>query len=395
MAASMPAGPAQRSSETCARCDNPGQIPARSQVLCTSCFEKFIAGKVAKRLDGFKVCGRSAGTARKMLLPVSFGPSSLLLLDLLGKQLRKQLNVTGRQAYNITVVHVCSSMQVAHGPGRGKIEALQRLYPSHEYHLASTESVRAHTRSKRLVRSLKEASSDSFDSNVALPEALESLESGTSRSELCDIAQIRLVTETATTLGCEAIAWGHSMTRLAERTLQDISYGRAVYMPMQNGTASTFSNMNFLFPLQDIFRRETQAFIHVLTPDLISLLEQAPVSACDSPRPANVAVDSLMRQYFESAEKTYPSLVTNVVKTAGRLVDDPTADPSRTCRICASQLLGFSGDQSQLGTGRPKSPGKDEEGITLCESCVKSFGSSIHSLRVSSNATLIRTNAGP
>lgn len=104
-------------------------------------------------------------------------------------------------------------------------------------------------------------------------------------------------------------------------------------------------------------------------PPLISLCwaysEEPKHSAAKATSGRNITVDELMTQYFEQMEEQYPSIVSNVVRTANRLkVEDPNAEH---CVICG---LPGDGGASGLTLGAQE----ETEGISdgMCYGCLRS-----------------------
>jgi cytoplasmic tRNA 2-thiolation protein 2 len=79
---------------TCRRCDGPTAIKTRQANFCQPCFITFIQQKQRKAMEGCKVLFARPGCvlppAIKILVPISFGQSSLALLDMAHAQLEEQ-----------------------------------------------------------------------------------------------------------------------------------------------------------------------------------------------------------------------------------------------------------------------------------------------------------------
>ena len=359
----------------CSRCDRRSEVRIRSDLLCIACFESFAAAKFVKHMDGFKV--RPPGIKpRKILLPLSFGPSSLVLLHLLNQRLSKQLQTVGRSGYELVVFHVIAAGSESRSRCLDMLQILENKYPNHQYYSSTLEAVHVYkyksSRGGKASPSDNESRNDSVvESASPLMDVIDSFKSGSLKSELLDITQDRLILEAAKTLSCDAIARGDSTTRLAERTLTAISTGRGLFVPFQTADVLVGDGTTATFPLRDLMRHELVSFLQAVLPDLHALALRHGAFSEPEP-PYRSTIPGLMHQYFESTEETYPSIVANVAKTAARLNVHCDAETKKGCSICATPMASTSdsGDESYEG----------ESGSNLCYGCSKSFGSSIHSL---------------
>ena len=376
----------------CSRCGDVSLSAIRSEHLCKKCLEIFVNNKFIKRLDGFKVRSNAKGEGPpKMLLPISFGPSSLALLHLLDDRLHKQLKATGRQGFRLVVLHAYAPNPAGGRAGRENIQALKMRYPAHAYYTSSPKGIRvvkSGPSSETLAVQPNDGSCDPKKLSLELPllDFTASIRSPSLTSELLDIAQTRLIADTAKACGCKIVAWGDSTTRIAERTITEISSGRASNIPGQSGQGQAIYGLKFMFPFRDLLRKEIVAFIQSACSDLLSLS----LDPSDSPRAlssTNSTISSLMHRYFESAEETYPSIVTNVVKTVGRLESQSKSGSKTTCSICAWPVFESSEDRLNKDPSTGHFPQVSVmPPSNLCYGCSKSFGNLIQSLFIESNA---------
>ena len=62
----------------------------------------------------------------------------------------------------------------------------------------------------------------------------------------------------------------------------------------------------------------------------------------------NTTIDELMRGYFEGVEKGFPSIVSNVVRTTGKLAPTPLSEVEQQCELCEMPLKGQAPEKSRL-----------------------------------------------
>lgn len=123
--------PAKHIGQLCRRCNAlEAALTVRAEPLCRECFAKYVHTKVVKRMEAFRTRHVGAGQERKLLLPMSFGVSSVTLLHILDKHLETQRQKTGRTGFSIHVLHVRS---IGTKDFSKQMEALKKRYPDHEY----------------------------------------------------------------------------------------------------------------------------------------------------------------------------------------------------------------------------------------------------------------------
>lgn len=83
-----------------------------------------------------------------------------------------------------------------------------------------------------------------------------------------------------------------------------------------------------------------------------------------------------MAQYFESIETQYPSIVANVVKTAGKLQPLRGSAAGESCSICGLPGDGAGGDMAlsalTLNAAGPDGGDRSSEGSGMCYGCARS-----------------------
>ncbi|KAI9694193.1 MAG: cytoplasmic tRNA 2-thiolation protein 2 [Bathelium mastoideum] len=297
--------------------------------MCRDCFLKYFHTKVVKRMEQFRVRHSTPGKQRLLLLPVSFGPSSLSLLHVINEHLESQKRHTGRTGYSIHVVFVdMSTIEGSSRDPRERLEQLKTRYPSWEYSVIDISEVGSLPDFHNLCQeALQEIPHDSRN----LDQLLASLPSTSSRSDVISILRSHLLIHFAKQSGCECIMWGDSTTRLAERTLSETAKGRGFSLPWAISDGPTPHGINYHFPMRDLLRKEISVFAELVQPSLQPLLDQNKAEVIATAK--TTSIDALMTQYFESVEENYPSIVANVVRTTSRL-SAPVTQAGQKCTLC-------------------------------------------------------------
>lgn len=174
-----------------------------------------------------------------LLLPVSFGVSSISLLNLIDGQLKGQVERTGRTGFKCLIVHVDESCVDPSVPPREHLDVIQQQFPDvGRYMTIGLEDIydfRNAAREVELENGVDEEKmqNGSFDKKEALKRLLSALSSPTSRMDVLSIIRTRLIVEVAKKEGCEAVLWGDTTTRLAQKTLAETAKGRGFSIPWQ------------------------------------------------------------------------------------------------------------------------------------------------------------------
>ena len=215
---------------------------------------------------------------------------------------------------------------------------------------------------------------------LAAPERLaalmESLTSATARADVASTLRTRLIVEHAKSTGCEGILWGDSTTKLAGKTLAETAKGRGFSLPWHIADGESPFGVTFNYPLRDVLKKELVAYSNLIEPPLSSLVHDASSNAPQlSMSSKNTTIDDLMKQYFESVEESFPSIVSNVVRTTSKLEGPAASTEDPRCSLCSMPVAdgrfgihGWGGDQ-QDGVD----PASAETKQGLCYGCTRSI----------------------
>ncbi|PQE30085.1 hypothetical protein CJF32_00003545 [Rutstroemia sp. NJR-2017a WRK4] len=361
----------------CKRCnESEATLQIRSEPVCQKCFSQYLTTKAVKRMETYKV-KRSVKGPQKLLLPLSFGPSSSSLLYMLSGHLETQYERMNRAPYELCVVHIDLYLDAA---DKEKSAALLEKYKNHfTRHTYSTigleEALRLENIEWTSLGVSQPPAQELNASSADLQNLISSMSSATSRADIISTLLNRLLVDVAQRNNCEGILFGDTTTRLAERTLTETAKGRGFSLPWQVSDGPSPTGLAFNYPLRDILKKEIISFSSI-TPPLTDLVVYQEPSSHISASSKSTTIDDLMAQYFESVEENFPSIVANVVRTSSKL--KPTTDHmAKGCGLCGlpvaegtDGIFGWGGDQNP--DSRPARQDSDSDSI-LCYGCSRSI----------------------
>jgi cytoplasmic tRNA 2-thiolation protein 2 len=292
---------------------------------------------------------------QKLLLPLSFGPSSTSLLSILDTHLQGQLDRMGRTTYKLFLVHIDLEFEVGYQSRTSAIlEKLRSRFPKHTFlnaDLTRALSLDLDWESFGLKDPADEALPGSDTSRLNFLFSLVS--SATSKADIASTLLVRLLVDIAKNNGCESILFGDSTTRLAEKTLIETAKGRGFSLPWQVSDGITPYGVKFLYPLRELLKRELLDFSSLISPPLTDLIiYKAPPNEVSAPA-KSTTIDDLMARYFETVEEKFPAIVANVVRTSSKLRPPVISGTSACCALCGlpvaegtDGIYGWGGDQS-------------------------------------------------
>ncbi|KAG0634655.1 hypothetical protein HOY80DRAFT_1025609 [Tuber brumale] len=380
----------------CKRCStNSSVINLRTEHLCSDCFDKYTRSKCIKRMEAYRVRYNPPDTdtsPRRLLLPLSFGISSMILLHLLNSQLQNQLARTTRTGFVLIVVHIDeSAINPTVPPGEESMRAVQERFPDvGEYLIVRLEEIYGFSSAVKAFEMGVEEEGGGGGGGGVWREKLKGLlgvfPSSTSRMDLLQILRTRLVTELARKHACEAVLWGDTTTRLAEKTLAETAKGRGFSIPWQTSDGDSPYGIKFLYPLRDLLKKELVVYVSLEVPTPLRPLCFGVAEEGDGKKYAavgkGITIDELMTQYFEGIEGQYPSIVANVVRTAGKLATEGGMVRIGRCKICGLPRDGGGGElvldaetklgKSSSGEVNGNGSGGRKEGGDMCYGCARS-----------------------
>jgi cytoplasmic tRNA 2-thiolation protein 2 len=339
------------------------------------CFVRYVHTKVIKHMDSFRVRNADPNRQRKLLLALSLGASSVTLLHILDHLLDTQTSKSGRTGFGLSVLIVETEDQPSH---RDLLAKVRQAYPNHEIAALPLHDVFPLIPNQESLSGLLPgpATGEQVSPADKLASLIGSLSSATARADVVTTLRTRLVVQHAKSSGCEGVLWGDSTTKLAEKTLAETAKGRGFSLPWHVQDGESPFGLTFNYPLRDLLKKELVAYVDIVGGPLPSLvLESAPTQASMSSK--NTTIDDLMKQYFESVEQNFPSIVSNVVRTTGKLEATSTSKETSVCDLCSMPVRdsrfgihGWGGDQHGIAD-----PVRATSGRRLCYGCTRSIPS--------------------
>jgi cytoplasmic tRNA 2-thiolation protein 2 len=293
--------------------------------------------------------------------------------------------------FELHVLWVDDSLQAAESDENQKLlnkfKEVQKQFPGHQYSTVPISKVYEMGVAHDIPGHPQETDSNSHsemidesqppkDSASRLIELLSSLPSATSRSDVLNTLRTRLIMEFAKASDCDMVVWGSSTTRLAEQTLAETAKGRGFSLVWQTADGPSPYGVELLFPLRDLLKKELGAYAEVTEPQVSTLVLPDEHKQGPSINPQSTSIDLLMKQYFESVEDNYPSIVTNVVKTSGKLEALQVDETAPKCVLCSMPVVdgafglhGWGGmEESTSGPENRNTDGSSQ----LCYGCARS-----------------------
>jgi cytoplasmic tRNA 2-thiolation protein 2 len=267
--------------------------------------------------------------------------------------LKTQRSKTGRTGFAISALYVEDPDQNIQA--EELVEKARQQYPNHQYASLPLHDVFRVLPDDASIRELVPQAEDksNLTPQEQLTRLINSLTSATARADVLSTLRTRLIVEHAKLAGCESILWGDSTTRLAQKTLAETAKGRGFSLPWQVSDGESPFGLNFNYPLRDVLKKELVSYINMAEPGLSALVHETSSGVTQASMSSkNTTIDDLMKQYFESVEENFPSIVANVVRTTSKLEVRPGAIADPRCSLCSMPvpdgrfgIHGWGGDQ--------------------------------------------------
>lgn len=332
-----------------------------------ACFMKFANVKAFKRMENYRLNKSAPGQEPKLLVPVSLGTSSTVLLHILDKLQTRQRSSNlggpdqGRAGYKMHILNV--ELPAAETSGAQGFDTLREVYPGHEYTSIPFNAIFKYDDEIR--NDISELSGPGFEDNSSktdqerLDSFLSSLSTATSRTDIEYTLLMRLIVEFAKEQGCAGIIWGHNDSRLAGKVLSDVSKGRGFSLPWQICEDKSPSGLNYNFPLRDLFRSELEIY-STLLPERVSQVIISDHSVADMSTKA-MSIDDCILQYIETQGAKYPNIMANVVRTVNKLEPYSVQEDDMKCVLCEMPMADTS-EGLAMSTDTQASNGTSEAG---------------------------------
>ena len=296
-------------------------------------------------------CYQAKTGRHKLLLPLSYGLSSTVLLRILNSHLERQLNKRNGPGYELHILVVePSSISSSNPSTEQRLGLVQERFPIHSYTQVQFESIFEHD--PDIQDTMSKFAGPGFADNPSLShkERLDafraSIPTATSKTDVDYALMNRLVVAYAKKFGCTAILWGDSDSRLAAKTLASVAKGKGSSVTWQVSDGMSPFGIEFNFPLRELFSTEVQQYAK-LCPDLHDIIiPDEPLS--EDVLTKNLSIDELMMRYVLTQGEKYPGVMANVTRTASKL-QPLSASNVPSCTFCGAKMGGSSKDSASTG----------------------------------------------
>lgn len=340
------------SSDLCQRCsEERAVVLSRKEKFCAKCFVFFMRGKQRKLMQDERYKVKYGAIAERLgvqnvLLPLSYGASSLVLFDMVASLLQEQnLAHKGKQGFELVVLHLLEPKFLNSSAKRDEdlafIQLASRYLPVniayHEvdlnkYIIDPVLALSVSNQFEVFAKELKNTHSQSVS------DFLQQCATRSLQEDLLNVFKSEIIKHFATKVSCNTIIYGHSLTRLANEVISLTVKGRGltIHDSVINKTIKYHnSELQIIFPLRDILKAEVLA-IFLFDEFLQRFLQQEDKPG--SRLAKNMTVLDLTTQYFDNLDATgYVSTSSTVVKTAEKL-GGPKEPEQGKCEVCGCSI---------------------------------------------------------
>lgn len=304
-----------------------------------ACFERYVSLKVLRRIENYRrPKSIPNGERHKLLLPLSFGLSSSVLLHIVNAQMERQLSkpypLVGFEIHVLVIEP--STISPASSFADERFDLVQKSFPRHSYKKVPFHSIFDYQ--PKICDVISQFAGEGYvdDASRTNQERLDafraSISTATSKVDVDQILLNRLIVAYGKDIGCDALLWGDSDSRLAAKTLANVAKGRGSSLTWQVSDGTSPSSLLFHFPLRDLFRTELQNYASLI-PELSAIvIPDEPPS--DNVLTKNLSIDELMMRYVQTHGEKYPGVMANVTRTANKLQPAPVPADSLRCSFC-------------------------------------------------------------
>lgn len=376
-----------------------------------TCYPFFVHGKLTKRLGtvhkeltsqkGSYTSGSPNGP-RRYAVGVSFGPSSSTIVHVLqGYAAIAQRNRTA--AIEVLAVHVDTDLSRdvtvdSDGDVEKRMALYRKLYPLLTFEVAHLSQVLDVKTVAWETLPLPPAG-HGMGTVERLRHMFDSLPSASSRADVRRLLVRHLLLHKAMRNNppCAALLLGHTATRLAALTLSEVANGRGFSTPWQvndgpyvvttygdndggsgggtaddGGTIVSTTKFHIYYLLRELFETEVRVSASVVEglKDLVALDDAGGSSAVVSHK--DQSIEDVTARYFKTLDSSFTSVVSNVVRTTGKL--SRVAGAGAQCGLCGV-TLDESGDSRWAGEIGDYDEGRNSQmrRTGLCYGCKRSI----------------------
>ena len=311
----------------------------------SECYLRYIRSKPIKRIESYRIKNDQNDDPPRVLLPVSGGVSSVVLLQILDWHLRRQLEKRGKSSFLLHILMVTMPMNGLQDTPEVPLREVMTRFPGYSYSFHTLSDV-------------FDIDNGIFEDYLGLdleklPEAGHTLDrflsrasTASARTDLLHLLLMRLIAAIARTKECTTVIWGHSDTRLAAQTMSNVAKGRGGSSVYDLADGHSPWGLTFYHPMRDLFKSELFVYANSPSDSLSSLIIPDTPHTTVSTSIRSMSMDDLLSHYINSQGEKYPSIMANVVRTSSKLQAPhvPTDSTLLICPICHSP----SGEASAL-----------------------------------------------
>ncbi|CCH40946.1 hypothetical protein BN7_480 [Wickerhamomyces ciferrii] len=299
--------------------------------------------------DKFKVKFGDDFTPETVLFPISFGPSSIVLLDILISLYKEQLrNPRAKLGFKLLIIFIDDSSINPYENNVNEIyKSLEILYELSKFQIIFKKiDINSFINNKKLLNKItlfKDFTSfkipKDLSSITSIKEILDVTPNRASKHDLIQIIKKELIKNFAYVNDCKTIIWGHNMSRLAEEVISLTVKGRGaeIFLNLTDGIEKYNEDFEIehLHPLRDISQNEINIFINLQE---ISNLILIPKEKTDKLMVKQKTINEIVGDYYTYVDTEYDNIVSTVVKTGSKLVEPIKKYDHKNCSICKGKI---------------------------------------------------------
>ncbi|KAJ1916000.1 Cytoplasmic tRNA 2-thiolation protein 2 [Mycoemilia scoparia] len=163
----------------------------------------------------------------------------------------------------------------------------------------------------------------------ALTHLFDQIKTYTAKEDMLDSIKAYLIVHAAQQNDCSVIAVGDSATRIAVKTIGYTSQGRGFSLPLDVGVSNRwFEGINIIRPMKDMLGKEVGYFNHCMG------IDTAIVPTFTTRAPQKASIDRLTESLIVGLDRDFPSTISTIGRTAGKLEVTRKAIESPQCPLC-------------------------------------------------------------
>ncbi|PYH43866.1 uncharacterized protein BP01DRAFT_94377 [Aspergillus saccharolyticus JOP 1030-1] len=346
----------------------------RTRHVCQDCYVRFVKYKPFKRTENYRLRRNMPQDGPcKLLLPLSYGLSSTVLLHMLHEQIEAmRLKPHGPKGYELLVLTIDPSTISPTIPSHDEAFSLaEKLFPQCSFTTVPFHSIFDLDPNIGEVMSQYAHADFKDQTSLSNQERLEvfraSISTATSKVDIDNILINRLIVAFAQKMECRGIVWGDSDSKLAAKTLANVAKGRGSAVTWQVCDGMSPFGLEYNFPLRDLFTVELRNYASFF-PELAELIiphEQPSENTLTK----NLSIDELMVRYVLTQGEKYPGVMLNVTRTASKLQSSGASSAGPQCNLCGA--LTFDANEASVA---PQATGQHSDNLSsqICYACARS-----------------------